>query len=52
MAFTVLAIYLRLAKFSLSLLDAMRGSAYGIYLTTFSSSGGNTPSTTIPSQPS
>jgi surface polysaccharide O-acyltransferase-like enzyme len=32
MAFTVLAIYLRSAKFSLSLLDAMRPSAYGIYL--------------------
>jgi surface polysaccharide O-acyltransferase-like enzyme len=32
MAFTVLAIYLRSAQFSLSLLDAMRPSAYGIYL--------------------
>jgi surface polysaccharide O-acyltransferase-like enzyme len=32
MAFTVLAIYLRSAKFSLSLLDAIRPSAYGIYL--------------------
>jgi surface polysaccharide O-acyltransferase-like enzyme len=32
MAFTVLAIYLRSAKFSLSLLDAMRPSAFGIYL--------------------
>jgi surface polysaccharide O-acyltransferase-like enzyme len=32
MAFTVLAIYLRSAKSSLSLLDAMRRSAYGIYL--------------------
>jgi surface polysaccharide O-acyltransferase-like enzyme len=32
MTFTVLAIYLRSAKFSLSVLDAMRPSAYGIYL--------------------
>jgi surface polysaccharide O-acyltransferase-like enzyme len=32
MTFTVLAIYLRSAKYSLSLLDAMRPSAYGIYL--------------------
>jgi len=32
MAFTVLAVYLRSAKASLGLLDAMRPSAYGIYL--------------------
>ena len=53
MAFTVPAVYLRTAKASLRLLDAIQPSAYGIFLcTTFSSSGCNTPSTIRRGRPS
>ena len=52
MTFTVLTVSLAFASSNMKLLDAMRPSAYGIFLThTSLSFGCNTPFTTIPGRP-